>query len=431
MSACHTGNPLVFEAQGVKVYAGGNTRNGGWMQMEPKPDLAIGPQGVIRTARTMDKFPTGWLCGSKVTTKKTPLLIELEWPDYSIPTNVGRDFWVQLVEDIKTNDIKSVSTQCMGGHGRTGVQLCILAHMMIPVDQHTWKDAGELIQYIRDVYCHHAVEAPSQQKYIADVLEIPSGENKIAIKSTVSNDIWSNVEYSFDPDEVTVDDDISSRKSKRKSKGKKGNGNGKAKSYTLAPPKSTLVKSHTLFQCERCEDYEFRATNSKAETCEVCNGEVHPAEESLDDSTGDRVSCRSCQGEYHPLEMYSMEQCKACWLDENDPKKLVMESPKKLSGRFVKCASTGKKVPMVFTLKDGNSLIAADKSRNYKKAITFKKSKTTLESFMDMDDDADIEYEISKSKDVDWLLGEFDRAKAVKDKRLMEIIGQRMEELYL
>ena len=86
---------------------------------------------------------------------------------------------------------------------------------------------------------------------------------------------------------------------------------------------------------------------------------------------------------------------------------------------------------MVFTLKDGDSLIAADKSRNYKKAITFKKSKTTLESFMDMDDDADIEYEISKSKDVDWLLGEFDRAKAVKDKRLMEIIGQRMEELYL
>jgi hypothetical protein len=48
-----------------------------------------------------------------------------------------------------------------------------------------------------------------------------------------------------------------------------------------------------------------------------------------------------------------------------------------------------------------------------------------------LDDDADLEYEISKSKDVDWLLGEFDRAKAVKDKRLMEIIGQRMEELYL
>ena len=31
---CHTGNPLVFEtSDGVRVYAGGNTRKGGWMQM--------------------------------------------------------------------------------------------------------------------------------------------------------------------------------------------------------------------------------------------------------------------------------------------------------------------------------------------------------------------------------------------------------------
>lgn len=402
--------------------------------MSPKPDLAIGPQGVIRTARTMDKFPMGWLCGSKVTTKDTPLLIELEWPDYSVPSNVGRDFWVQLVSDIKSNDIKSVSTQCMGGHGRTGVQLCILAHMMLPVEQHTWKDAGELIQHIRDVYCNHAVEAPSQQKYIADVLGIPIGENKIAIKAVASNDIWNNVEYTFDADDIEVEDDFSTKRKRKKSKAKT---NGKAKRYSLAD-KGTLVKGHTLFQCEKCEDYEFRGTNSKAQTCEVCDGEVHPAEESLDEK-GDRVNCSSCNQEYHPLEMLSMEQCKACWLDENDPKRLVMESPKKLSGRFIKCASTGKKVPMVFTLLDDsmtcqqsrNSLIAADKSRNYKKSITFKKSNTSLASFMDLDDDADLEYEISKSKDVDWLLGEFDRAKAVKDKRLMEIIGQRMEELYL
>ena len=52
------------------------------------------------------------------------------------------------------------------------MQLCILAHMMIPKEQHTWNDAAELIRHIRDLYCTHAVEDKSQQKYIADVLEI-------------------------------------------------------------------------------------------------------------------------------------------------------------------------------------------------------------------------------------------------------------------
>ena len=89
----------------------------------------------------------------------------------------ARSFWLALVEDFKSNDIKTVLCSCMGGHGRTGVQLCILAHLMLPKEQHTWQDASQLVTHIRSVYCNHAVEGKSQQQYIADVLEIPMGES--------------------------------------------------------------------------------------------------------------------------------------------------------------------------------------------------------------------------------------------------------------
>ena len=65
-SNCHTGNPLVFEALGVKVHAGGNSRDGGWMKMKEMPDLAIGPTGVIRTVRQRNFIPEGFSCASHV-----------------------------------------------------------------------------------------------------------------------------------------------------------------------------------------------------------------------------------------------------------------------------------------------------------------------------------------------------------------------------
>ena len=49
---CHSGNPVVFEAQGIKVHAGGTNRSGGWHVMSPMPDVAMGPLGVMRSART-------------------------------------------------------------------------------------------------------------------------------------------------------------------------------------------------------------------------------------------------------------------------------------------------------------------------------------------------------------------------------------------
>ena len=178
---CHEGNPLVFETGGIKVYAGGTNRKGGWHKMTPMPDLAMGPIGVIHSARTIDVLPEGWKSSSTLVGGKTPIVMEIDWPDYSIPNSLGPSWWNALVEDIKINNIKTISTQCMGGHGRTGVQLAILAHLLIPKAEQTWSDAHGLITWVRGNFCDHAVEAKSQQTYVADVCGIPVGKSAIVV----------------------------------------------------------------------------------------------------------------------------------------------------------------------------------------------------------------------------------------------------------
>ena len=177
-AGCHTGNPVVFEIDGVTIHAGGHTRNGGWHRMTPMPDLAIGPAQVMENSRAT-VVPTGWSCQGYIG-GGTPQIISIDWPDFSIPQDVHREFWLALVADIKAQGIKTVSTQCVGGHGRTGVQLCILGYLMGDAGCLKQPDAASLIEHVRDLYCHHAVEGKSQQNYVAEVLQIPEGKSLFA-----------------------------------------------------------------------------------------------------------------------------------------------------------------------------------------------------------------------------------------------------------
>ena len=171
---CHTGNPLVFTTDdGIEVYAGGTSRNGAWYRMDPLPDLAIGPMQVIGGKKDGTTVPDGFSCRDHILTSTVPMVL-LDLPDYKIPQDVEREFWVALVDDIRRLGYKRISTQCVGGHGRTGIQLAILAHLFGVTDQ---PDSAELIRWVRDRYCVHAVEAASQQKYIAEVCELPLGDD--------------------------------------------------------------------------------------------------------------------------------------------------------------------------------------------------------------------------------------------------------------
>ena len=179
---CHTGQNKIFTTtSGIDVYGGGRNRNGGWWNMNTMPELAIGPSETMSSfkASSATDVPDGWSCDAYTNKVTPPPLINMDFPDFGVP-QVQDLFWYALCDDIHEHGIKSVSTQCAGGHGRTGVQLCILYYLLNDDDvRATIRDAAQLIELIRDLHCHHAVETNEQQKYIARVLDIPAGDSVI------------------------------------------------------------------------------------------------------------------------------------------------------------------------------------------------------------------------------------------------------------
>ena len=194
---CHKGQNSVFIVDDIEVFAGGRNRSGGWQKMNPPAHLAMGPSETLGSwGASKTEVPEGWSCGESLK-EVTPHMISLDWPDFSIP-KVGKEFWYALIQDIKDNNIKRISCQCAGGHGRTGVQLAILAYLLSPAGKKRdarWPDAAVLTKWVRDAHCHHAVEAKSQQEYIAMVCGIPLGEMLIAEVSYGFYGDYGSVDY--------------------------------------------------------------------------------------------------------------------------------------------------------------------------------------------------------------------------------------------
>jgi len=179
---CHTGNVLVFTtSDGIEVYAGGSSRSGGWWLMEEIPDLAMGPddqvsKGMPGKYATRGLDAEKWSCMDKVEKVEPKNLLAIDFPDFKVPQDLGREFWEQLVIDIRENEVKTIHCMCMGGHGRTGVQLAILRYLLATDEEKKqWADANELITAIRKPYCDKAVEANGQQDYVAEMCGIDSG----------------------------------------------------------------------------------------------------------------------------------------------------------------------------------------------------------------------------------------------------------------
>ncbi len=307
---CHVGNPVVFEAKGIKVHAGGTNRSGGWHVMSPMPDVAIGPIGVMKSAKTRDIMPLGWSCSDKVSIGQTPVLFEIDWPDYNIPNNLGREWWLAFVDDCISKGIKSISTQCMGGHGRTGVQLCILAHML---EATTQPDAGSLIRWVRERYCEHAVEAKCQQDYIAEMLQIPVGESAIAVQS---HNPWAgqnfNDDLAFTQAELTAQ-----KKHETKKKAEKKAPRWKKKYESPIRNGWSLVAGgdgeEDFFEWRRTRTEDMEAP------CRHSGTAVKQADISLMEGTK-LVTCEVTERQWHPIEMATKSKSNAAMAKELEMK---------------------------------------------------------------------------------------------------------------
>lgn len=312
---CHTGQKKIFTTTGgVDVYGGGRNRAGGWWNAPVVVDLAMGPD------ETMAPFnksvlsggtivPAGWSCDDHTGRIDPPkYMIELDFPDFGVP-QVNKLFWYALCDDIVEHNIKSISTQCAGGHGRTGVQLCILYYLLNDDDvKSTITDAGQLIELIRDLHCHHAVETDGQQRYIANVLDIDVGESKI--ESTYGG--WGGYSYGGGGSGKAKAKATGQTSLKSTTKTQTSGTTTIATGYNLseeykmipAPPQEAVA----FEECECCGEVDF---NIHTEECVNCGWR-------MPDATMEYSLCYSCGVTKHPSFFLSPvdEICTACVADE-------------------------------------------------------------------------------------------------------------------
>lgn len=108
-------------------------------------------------------------------------VIRITWADGGIPS-IAPSFWYKLV-DYLVEQNKTVIIACMGGHGRTGTALALIAGIL---RLHGDADIGE---WVRAHHCKEAIETYAQVDYIADVL----GEETAIIPSWAYElNTWKN-----------------------------------------------------------------------------------------------------------------------------------------------------------------------------------------------------------------------------------------------
>lgn len=100
----------------------------------------------------------------------TPPVIKLSWPDGGV-LPVSRKWWEDLYDWIQEEygegeeEPKKIAVFCVGGHGRTGTFLSILAGLAGFGDA----EHGCPVLWVREQYCPKAVESWDQIDYVAGV----------------------------------------------------------------------------------------------------------------------------------------------------------------------------------------------------------------------------------------------------------------------
>jgi hypothetical protein len=88
----------------------------------------------------------------------------LDWPDLGVPADAAElRATLQSVLDRARNG-ERVEIGCLGGHGRTGTALAVLAVL-------TGHPADDAVAWVRTAYCPQAVETPEQEAFVEGLSE--------------------------------------------------------------------------------------------------------------------------------------------------------------------------------------------------------------------------------------------------------------------
>lgn len=155
---CHYGPRRVFTVGGVTVWGSNH------MEMRREKDdkffaLRIRIDDGFYTHDTLVRGSTDFEAAHPELIVKTPPFMEIIWADYGVPS-LNYTWWANLAKYLLT--VKgNVVVYCMGGHGRTGTALSILAYLMKAV-----KKGDDPIEFVRAKYCDKVVESTEQVDYI-------------------------------------------------------------------------------------------------------------------------------------------------------------------------------------------------------------------------------------------------------------------------
>jgi len=102
--------------------------------------------------------------------------LHLNWPDYSVP-DITKEWWESFVARLSKIE-GDVVFYCMGGHGRTGTAVSIVASLggIIP-------PAADPVEWLRLMYCQEVVESETQLRYIEKITDR-------VVKAPLDKKIW-------------------------------------------------------------------------------------------------------------------------------------------------------------------------------------------------------------------------------------------------
>lgn len=166
---CHIGPKLVMTLDnGTKVYAGAfddvrRKNYGMYVQIfDPFGSRQAGPSPLVWPIAVNEAAKQA-LPANLTQAPDKPMMV-IQWDDYKAP-DLTPEWWQGFVNFLSGPDAPaSVGIGCLGGHGRTGTSLAIIATLadLVPI-------GTDPVEWVRKRYCHKAVESDEQLDYIEDV----------------------------------------------------------------------------------------------------------------------------------------------------------------------------------------------------------------------------------------------------------------------
>lgn len=162
---CHTGtipifnlepNNISFSNRKISISGGGYTRK----VVIPKESLLLD----VGIDYSIMQFKGLKGEASYILEKIGQPTIKIEWRDYGVP-DLSTGDWNKILKAIQKEG-RNVVVACVGGHGRTGTTLAILAGLF-------GATKTDPVSWVRKRYCVKAVENIDQEEYVEIITGIP------------------------------------------------------------------------------------------------------------------------------------------------------------------------------------------------------------------------------------------------------------------